>query len=81
MVENNNVLLGTDFYTYLRNDFLSFFDILLTVHLDIFILILKKLDALNFIMSLFYASTCFEHKCSSSGGQNCAIKPLVSSHL
>ena len=26
-------------------------------------------DALNFIISLFQASTCFEHMCSSSGGQ------------
>ena len=31
-------------------------------------------------MSLFHASTCFEHMCSSSGGQNCTIQPLVSSH-
>ena len=41
---------------------------------------INQLDALNFIMSLFQASTCFEHKCSSSGGQNCAIQSLVSSH-
>ena len=41
---------------------------------------LNALDALNFIMSLFHASTCFEHKCSSSGGQNCTIQSLVSSH-
>ena len=40
----------------------------------------NQLDALNFIMSLFHASTCFEHMCSSSGGQNCTIQPLVSSH-
>jgi len=32
-------------------------------------------------MSLFQASTCFEHMCSSSGGQNCIIQSLVSSHL
>jgi hypothetical protein len=42
---------------------------------------INQLDALNFIMSLFQASTCFEHKCSSSGGQNCIIQSLVSSHL
>ena len=36
--------------------------------------------ALNFIMNLFHASTCFEHKCSSSEGQNCTIQSLVSSH-
>ena len=39
---------------------------------------INQLDALNFIMSLFHASTCFEHMRSSSGGQNCTIQPLVS---
>ena len=34
-----------------------------------------------FTVSLFHASTCFEHMCSSSGGQNCIIQSLVSSHL
>ena len=29
----------------------------------------NQLDALNFVISLFQASTCFEHMCSSSGGQ------------
>ena len=29
---------------------------------------INQLDALNFIISLFQASTCFEHMCSSSGG-------------
>ena len=42
---------------------------------------INQRDALNFIISLFHASTCFEHMCSSSGGQNCTIQPLVSSHL
>jgi len=42
---------------------------------------INQLDALNFIMSLFHASTCFEHMSSSSGRQNCTIQPLVSSHL
>ena len=41
---------------------------------------INPLDALNFIMSLFHASTCFEHTCSSSGGQNCTVQSLVSSH-
>ena len=41
---------------------------------------INQLDALNFIMSLFHACTCFEHTCSSSVGQNCTIQPLVSSH-
>jgi len=30
---------------------------------------INQLDALNFIIGLFQASTCFEHICSSSGGQ------------
>ena len=42
---------------------------------------INQLDALNFIMSLFHASTCFEHKCLSSGGQNYIIQSLVSSHI
>ena len=31
---------------------------------------INELDALNFIISFFQASTCFEHMRSSSGGQN-----------
>ena len=42
---------------------------------------INQLDALNFIISLFQTSTCFEHVCSSSGEQNCIIQSLVSSHL
>ena len=41
---------------------------------------INQRDALNFIISLFHASTCFEHTCSSSGGQNCIIQHLVLSH-
>ena len=59
------------------------FDVLLTVHLSIFISLINQLDAQNFsfTISLFHASTCFEHTCSSPGGQNCITQPLVSSHL
>ena len=59
------------------------FDVLLTVHLSIFISVINQLDAQNFCftISLFHPSTCFEHKCSSSGGQNCITQPLVSSNL
>jgi hypothetical protein len=48
-----------------------------------FISVINQLDAQNFCftISLFHASTCFEHMCSSSGGQNCITQPLVSSHL
>ena len=51
------------------------FDVLLTVHLSIFISVINQLDAQNFCftISLFHASTCFEHMCSSSGGQNCIV--------
>ena len=42
---------------------------------------INQLDALNFLISLFQTSTCFEHMCSSSGGQNCIIQSLVSSHV
>ena len=47
-----------------------------------FISVINQLDAQNFCftISLFHASTCFEHMCSSSGSQNCSIQPLVSSH-
>jgi len=40
-----------------------FFDVLLTVRLSIFILVINQLDPQNFCctVSLFYASTCFEH--------------------
>ena len=49
----------------------------------VFISVINLLDAQNFCftISLFHASTCFEHMCSSSGGQNCITQPLVSSHL
>jgi len=60
-----------------------FFNVLLTVHLSIFISVINQLDAQNFCFtrSLFHASKRFEHMCSSSGGQNCITQPLVSSHL
>ena len=59
------------------------FDVLLTVHLSIFISVINQLDVQKFCftISLFHASTCFEHMCSSSGGQNCITQHLVSSHL
>ena len=44
---------------------------------------MNQIDAKHFCftISLLSPSTCFEHRCSSSGGQNCIIQPLVSSHL
>jgi len=42
------------------------YDVLLTVHLSIIISVINQLDAQNFCftISLFHASTCFEHMCS-----------------
>jgi len=42
---------------------LTNFDVLLTVHLSIFISVINQLDAQNFCftISLFHASTCFVH--------------------
>ena len=44
----------------------SDFDVFLTVNLSIFISVINQLDAQNFCfaISLFHASTCFEHMCS-----------------
>ena len=41
-------------------------DVLLTVHLGIFTSVINQLDAQKFCfaISLFHASTCFEHMCS-----------------
>jgi len=57
------------------------FDVLPTVHLSIFISVFNQLDVQKFCftITLFHASTCFEHMCSASGGQNCITQPLVSS--
>jgi len=44
---------------------IAIFDVLLTMHLSIFISVINR----------------FEHMCSSSGGQNCFTQPLVLSHL
>jgi len=51
--------------------------------MSVFISVINQLDAQNFCftVSLFHASTCFEHTCSSSGCRNCITQPLVSSHL
>ena len=73
---------GRNYYKHFQNDIWNFDD-LLTVHLSLYIPVINQLDAQNFCftISLFHASTCFEHMCSSSGGKNCIIQPLVSSHL
>ena len=56
---------------------------LLLQYRRVFISVINQIDAQNFCFTiiLFHASTCFEHMCSSSGGQNCIIQHLVSSHL
>ena len=40
---------------------------------------IKQLDALNIIISLFQASTCFEHMCSTSAGQKLCYTVLSQS--
>jgi hypothetical protein len=57
-----------------------------TLHLELygsFILVINQLDAQNFCftITLFHALHVLSTMCSSSGGQNCIIQPLVSSHL
>ena len=46
---------------------------------SIFILVINQLDAqiFCFTISLFHASTCSEHMCSSSGGQFCVSSWLI----
>ena len=53
------------------------------INIRLFISVINQLDAQNFCstINLFFASTCFEHMCPSSGGQNCITQPLVSSQL
>ena len=41
---------------------------------------INQLDALNFIINLFQASTCFEHHVPIVRRANCIIQHLVSSH-
>ena len=45
---------------------LTIFIVLLTVHLSIYISVINQLDAkhFSFTISLFHASTCFEHYCA-----------------
>ena len=64
----------------LATDIIPFFTYFADRESQYIYLNINQLDALNFIMSLFHASTCFEHMCSSSG-QNCIIHSPVSSHL
>jgi len=58
-------------------------DVLLTVHLSIFILVINQHDAQNFVLQYVYfmPPPVSSNMCLSSGGQNCIIQPLVSSHL
>jgi len=58
MIMDKDQRLGTVNLTTIFN-----FDVLLTVHLSIFVSAINQNDAQNFcfIISLFYASTYFEH--------------------
>jgi len=46
---------------YIEENYIEYFDVLLTVHLSIFISVINQLDAQHFCftVSLFHASTCF----------------------
>ena len=55
--------------TVLPTDVLTQIACRLSTYLPNLFLNINQLDATNFIISLFHASTCFEHMCSSSGGQ------------
>ena len=62
----------------------SYFEIIKLNGINLqFISVINQFDAQNFCftISLFHASTCFEHMCSSSGGQICITQPLVLSQL
>ena len=57
--------------------------VLLTVYLRIFILVINQLDAQNFVLQQVYFMPLHVSStmCPSSGGQNCIIQRLVSSHV
>jgi uncharacterized Tic20 family protein len=67
---------------YVVNIGVAFFDVLLTVHLSIFISVFNQLDAQNLFYNKFYFMPLHvsSNMCSSPGGQNCITQPLVSSH-
>jgi len=72
----------------LLSNYLSHILLVSAFHVDmteisISISVINQRDAQNvcFTISLFHASTYFEHMCSSSGGQNCITQPLLSWHL
>ena len=56
---------------------IAFFDVLLTVHLSI-ILAINRLNKQNLYYTPLHVLSTM---CSSSGGQNCIIQSLVSSHI
>jgi len=58
-------LFSLTFYYYYY-----YYNFLLTVHLSIFISVINQLDAQNFCftISLFHASTCFEHMLETCRG-------------
>jgi hypothetical protein len=56
---------------------------LLRVRNEILVSVINQIDVQKFCftLGLFHASTCFEHMCLSSGGQNCITQPLVLTNL
>jgi len=54
------------------------FDVLLTVHVSIFISVINQLGAQNFCftISLFHVSKCYTYRCDDTGG--CVMQFLTS---
>ena len=92
-INHNCSLNRRHFNTYLQKKerqnknqsfiFLPYKQLLCFVTYLMFISVINQLDAQNlcFTIRLFHSSTCIEHMCSSTGGQNCITQPLVSSQL
>jgi len=65
-----------------KNNTVTNFDVLLTVHLSIFILVINQLDAQNLFYNKFLSCLyMFRAPCAHCQEvKNCIIQPLVSSH-
>ena len=75
-------LPGSTVFSQISHKWYHFFFMIKLLYIKcVYLLISTNLmHKICFTISLFHASTCFEHMRSSSGGQNCIIQPLVSSH-
>jgi hypothetical protein len=76
LTRDSGVVIWVEWKTQ-ANYSVCFFDVLLTVHLSINSVMYKFLFDSKFIIFLYMFRALL---CSSSGGQNCIIQHLVSSH-